>query len=94
MVGATEGTGFPNAMTRWLVTGAGGVLGNELLTVLRGPDVVALTRSGLDITDASMTRHTVRDHRSDVVVNTAAWSAVDLAMSARRQCRNGMCRHW
>src|SRR5205809_2609479 len=41
-------------MTRWLVTGAGGMLGTDLVAVLRDrdADLTALTRADLDITDA------------------------------------------
>jgi dTDP-4-dehydrorhamnose reductase len=66
-------------MTRWLITGAGGMLGTELTRVLQGHDVLGLTRSELDITDAAATRDTVHAYRPDVVVNAAAWTAVDLA---------------
>ncbi|MBK6873146.1 MAG: dTDP-4-dehydrorhamnose reductase [Kineosporiaceae bacterium] len=69
-------------MTRWLVTGAGGMLGHDLL-VLLGDDanatVTALTRAELDITDLVAVTKAVEGH--DVVVNCAAWTAVDDAES-------------
>jgi dTDP-4-dehydrorhamnose reductase len=61
-------------MTRWLVTGAGGMLGREVVALL-GSDVTALSRADLDITDRSAVVGAVADH--DVVVNTAAWTDVD-----------------
>ncbi|MET9252531.1 dTDP-4-dehydrorhamnose reductase [Streptomyces sp. NPDC003717] len=65
-------------MTRWLITGAGGMLGRDLTEVL-GADgrhsVTAATRADLDITDAAAVRAAVAGH--DVVVNTAAWTDVD-----------------
>jgi dTDP-4-dehydrorhamnose reductase len=67
-------------MTRWLVTGAGGMLGCDLLDVLNGDDVVGLTRAELDITDESVVVGAVRGR--DVVVNAAAWTDVDGAESA------------
>ena len=60
-------------MTRWLVTGAGGMLGRELVALR--PDATALTRADLDITDRSAVVAAVADH--DVVVNAAAWTDVD-----------------
>ncbi|MFI2411853.1 dTDP-4-dehydrorhamnose reductase [Streptomyces sp. NPDC018947] len=70
-------------MTRWLVTGAGGMLGRELLDVLsRDPAarITGLTRHALDITDAKAVRAAVAGQ--DVVVNAAAWTDVDGAESA------------
>jgi dTDP-4-dehydrorhamnose reductase len=66
-------------VTRWLVTGAGGQLGNRLLEVLAGEDVVAPTHGELDITEPAAVRETVARHRPDVVVNAAAYTAVDAA---------------
>jgi dTDP-4-dehydrorhamnose reductase len=71
-------------MARWLVTGAGGMLGLDLQVALAlagvpESDVTALARSDLDITDAAQVRDAVRGH--DIVVNCAAYTAVDLAES-------------
>lgn len=62
---------------RWLVTGAGGMLGRDLRTVLAGADLVALTHAELDITDAGAVRAAVAG--ADVVINAAAWTGVDAA---------------
>jgi dTDP-4-dehydrorhamnose reductase len=74
--------------TRWLVTGAGGMLGRDVLAALQRagvPDdaVTALDRSALDITDpAAVTAAVAAGAGSgDVVVNCAAWTAVDDAES-------------
>jgi dTDP-4-dehydrorhamnose reductase len=66
-------------MTRWLVTGAGGMLGTDLVDVLRArnADLTAVTRTDLDITDPAACAAAVKGH--DVVVNAAAWAKVDLA---------------
>jgi dTDP-4-dehydrorhamnose reductase len=64
-------------MTRFLVTGAGGMLGRDLLAVLDGRDVTAASRAELDITDAAKVRSLVEGH--DVVLNAAAWTDVDAA---------------
>lgn len=64
-------------MTRWLVTGAGGMLGQAVVARLRGSEAIALDRHGLDITDPGSVRAAMAAHRPDVVVNCAAWTAVD-----------------
>jgi dTDP-4-dehydrorhamnose reductase len=65
---------------RWLITGAGGLLGTDLQKVLAGQDVVAATRADLDITSAAAVRDAVGG--VDVVFNTAAWTDVDGAETA------------
>lgn len=67
-----------NVPTRYLITGAGGMLGRDLqATLLHRPDltVTALTHADLDITDPEACRAAVAGH--DVVLNTAAYTAVD-----------------
>lgn len=62
---------------KWLVTGSNGMLGTDLVDLLRsqGQDVTAAGRETLDVTDAAAVDRAVAGH--DVVVNTAAWTAVD-----------------
>jgi dTDP-4-dehydrorhamnose reductase len=66
-------------MTRWLVTGAGGALGSDLVEVLnaQGENVVGLDRTTLDITDEAAVGATLDTHRPDVVINAAAYTQVD-----------------
>ena len=66
-------------MTRWLITGAGGMLGQDLLALLRrdGSQVTGLGRRDLDIADPAAVRAAFRQGRPDVAVNCAAWTAVD-----------------
>jgi dTDP-4-dehydrorhamnose reductase len=68
-------------VSRWLVLGAGGMLGRDLVTVLRQREeaVIASTRGDLDVTDGREVGAAVRRHRPDYVVNCAAWTAVDAA---------------
>jgi dTDP-4-dehydrorhamnose reductase len=66
-------------MTRWLVTGAQGQLGSRLVRRLSDEDVHALTRAELDITDAAAVAAVVSEVRPDVVLNAAAYTAVDAA---------------
>lgn len=65
----------------WLVTGADGMLARDLLPRLglAGIPAVAVGRSGLDITDPNAVRKVLRAHRPALVVNCAAWTAVDEA---------------
>ncbi|MEU1267239.1 dTDP-4-dehydrorhamnose reductase [Streptomyces sp. NPDC005799] len=63
----------------WLVTGAGGMLGQDVLARLAeaGETAVALDRAALDLTDADAVILALEEHRPSVVVNCAAWTAVD-----------------
>ncbi|MET8865545.1 dTDP-4-dehydrorhamnose reductase [Nonomuraea sp. NPDC004580] len=79
---------------RWLVTGAGGMLGRDLTRLLRavpGAHVHAFTRTELDVCDAAAVAETVRAVLPDVVVNCAAWTDVDGAEQdeARAMAING-----
>ncbi|MGW0628567.1 dTDP-4-dehydrorhamnose reductase [Streptomyces sp. NPDC002758] len=67
----------------WLVTGAGGMLAQDVLARLAtaGIPAVAATRADLDITDPASVRAALAAHRPAVVVNCAAWTAVDDAES-------------
>ena len=65
-------------MTPWLVTGAGGMLGRDLVATLSTRDdvaVTALTRAELDITDPAVVDKAVSGQA--VVLNAAAWTDVD-----------------
>ncbi len=66
-------------MNRWLIVGSGGMLGRDLVTALLacGEDVLGLTRTELDITDEAAVGVVLADRQPDVVVNCAAWTAVD-----------------
>jgi dTDP-4-dehydrorhamnose reductase len=66
-------------MSKWLVAGSGGMLGRDLITALRadGVDVLGRSHSELDVADAAAVGAVLADTRPDVVVNCAAWTAVD-----------------
>ncbi|QOD93257.1 dTDP-4-dehydrorhamnose reductase [Chryseoglobus sp. 28M-23] len=68
-------------MTRYLITGAHGMLGRDLQAALAAApgerDVTALGRTELDITDSAACTAAVEGH--DVVLNAAAYTAVDAA---------------
>ena len=62
---------------RYLITGAAGMLGRDLQAALVGRPVTALARLDLDITDPLACADAVAGH--DVVLNAAAYTAVDAA---------------
>jgi len=68
-------------MTGWLITGANGMLGRDLTGLLagKGEQVTGLGRGSLDITDSSAVAAALDTHQPSVVVNCAAWTAVDAA---------------
>ena len=77
LVGAPEGAS--GTVTRYLITGAGGMLGRDLLAALDGRDLIGLSRSELDITDQAAVTRAVE--HADVVINAAAYTNVDGAES-------------
>lgn len=67
-----------------LITGAGGQLGKSLLkTAGAEHQICAFTRAELDIVDANAVLQTVKQFRPDVIVNAAAYTAVDKAETER-----------
>lgn len=70
-------TSTETASARWLVVGAGGMLGRDLSALLTAEelDYSALTRAELDLTDGAAVKASVAGY--DVVVNAAAWTDVD-----------------
>ena len=70
-------------MSRWLVVGCDGMLGQDLVAALGekpgAHEVTAVDRDVLDIRDSDACLAAVADH--DLVVNVAAWTAVDDAES-------------
>ena len=67
---------------RALILGAGGMLGHDLVTT--APDAVSLSpfnRAELDITDSGALAAAFAHVRPDVVLNAAAYTAVDVAES-------------
>jgi dTDP-4-dehydrorhamnose reductase len=68
---------------RWLVTGAGGMLGRDLSAALAEAgetEVRAASRADLDVTDPAAVRDAVLG--ADIVLNAAAWTDVDGAETA------------
>ena len=61
----------------FLITGCNGQLGTELAKLL--PDAICADVDMLDITDANAVNKFVRDNNVDVIINCAAYTAVDKA---------------
>ena len=70
-----------NQVIMWLILGANGQLGKSLQTVLTTNDIsfTAVDRQLLDITDRDACIKLFNSLSPEVVVNCAAWTAVDLA---------------
>lgn len=68
-------------MTRWLVTGAAGAVGTDVVGVLSmyGEDVVGCDRSALDVTSPESVQAVLDRETPDIVLNCAAYTAVDAA---------------
>jgi dTDP-4-dehydrorhamnose reductase len=69
---------------RLLITGAAGMLGQDLAAAAKsaGYEVLAASAADLDITDSAAVQKALAAARPDVVVNCAAWTNVDGAESA------------
>ena len=67
-------------MIRILLTGANGQVGWELCRTLSPlGQVTALDRTALDLTNPDAIRHKIREVHPDIIVNAAAYTAVDKA---------------
>ncbi len=64
---------------RWLITGARGQLGADLQQALAADDLLAVGHGELDIADAAAVAQTIAGFGPDVVINAAAYTAVDAA---------------
>ncbi len=70
-----------------LVTGAGGMLGSDVVTVARaqGHEVVGLGREDLDVTDPARVERVITRERPGAVINCASWTDVDGAEQNERE---------
>lgn len=69
-------------MIRVLLTGAAGQVGSELARALEGrAEVVAHDRGTLDLADGKAVAHAVRETKPALILNAAAYTAVDKAES-------------
>ncbi|MFI0264848.1 dTDP-4-dehydrorhamnose reductase [Streptomyces sp. NPDC017056] len=76
-------------MSRWLITGAGGMLGREVgrLLAAEGECALPMDRRSLDLTDTRAVESALRRVRPAVVVNCAAYTDVDGAETHEEQAR-------
>jgi dTDP-4-dehydrorhamnose reductase len=79
-------------MARVLLLGAGGQLGIQLARRLSSAldgeaELTALTRADLDFTDADALRAAIRHTEPEIVINAAAYTAVDKAEQERELAR-------
>lgn len=74
-------------MQKVLVTGANGQLGRELVEHAPPVELLALNRDALDITDANTTMERIAALSPDVVINAAAYTAVDRAEEEPERAR-------
>ncbi len=69
---------------RALITGSGGQLGLELIEAAPSSvELISLDHNALDIADEGAVRRRVVEHRPDVILNAAAYTAVDRAEQER-----------
>lgn len=63
-----------------LITGSKGMLGHDLVKILsKENEIIATTHDTLDITDIEETISTIKEINPDIVINAAAFTAVDAA---------------
>lgn len=76
-------------VSKWLLTGAGGMLGQEVLLWAQAQphiEVVALDRQALDVCDALAVERAVAQYQPNVIIHCAAYTKVDLAEKERELC--------
>jgi dTDP-4-dehydrorhamnose reductase len=65
-------------MSKILILGAKGSLGQELVKVFKeGNEVIAWDREEVDITDKDLVLKKVKDVKPDIIINAAAYNAMD-----------------
>ena len=64
---------------RILLTGVTGQIGSELALALSQHEIIAPRREQCDLADAGSVRRVVRESHADLIINAAAYTAVDLA---------------
>ena len=74
----------PSTNPRILIVGNAGQLGRELEKIFAGiGPIVGVDRESVDLADAGQTRELVRRNAPDIILNAAAYTAVDRAETER-----------
>jgi dTDP-4-dehydrorhamnose reductase len=71
----------PNLLKKILLTGVNGQVGHALKTKLADYETIPLSRDQLDLTKAHDIRRVVREIKPNLIINPAAYTAVDKAES-------------
>ncbi|HEY2830347.1 MAG TPA: dTDP-4-dehydrorhamnose reductase [Thermoanaerobaculia bacterium] len=71
---------------RWLITGAGGMVGSDLRDALseRDESFLALTKSDFDITNQRAVATVIAEEKPTIIINCAAYTKVDAAEEDER----------
>ncbi|MBD2083702.1 MULTISPECIES: dTDP-4-dehydrorhamnose reductase [unclassified Coleofasciculus] len=72
-------------MTKILLTGSAGQVGQELQQVFTNAEVIAVARERVDFTQPETLRQIVQEVQPQVIINAAAYTAVDKAESEPEQ---------
>ena len=64
-----------------LITGANGLLGHELTSILKDHTLILLSHSQLDISDSESVNKQIDSSSPDIVINSAAYTQVDACES-------------
>ncbi len=81
-------TAIPDSNSPIFVTGGTGQVGRELVRLLgKSAKVLAPSRSELDLSDLSAVRSYIRAAKPSVILNAAAYTAVDRAEDDANACR-------
>lgn len=75
---------------RWLIVGAAGQLGNELIRIL-GTGAIPVTRAEADLASPEQLSELAMRERPDGVINCAAYNLVDKAEEAPREAFTANC---
>jgi dTDP-4-dehydrorhamnose reductase len=75
-------------MKKILITGARGMLGQDLCTTFQedGVKLLPLTHDDLDITDQVMVRQILQMQKPDIIIHAAAYTKVDVAEDEKDLC--------
>lgn len=71
---------------RIIITGAHGQLGYEFCRIATDHDVVALDHQACDITDMARVKQVIQDYQPELLINCAAYTAVDRAEEDKALC--------